>query len=242
MEAHRRSILITNDDGIEADGLRRLAETARELGEVWVVAPESQRSAASHSITLHSAVDVFPHAFPVPGVHAYTCTGMPADCVRVGALNVMPHKPDAVLSGVNYGYNCATDVQYSATVGAAMEGAFQGCRAIALSEGALWRHEVTDRYLREVLEELIDRPLGYGQIYNVNFPCCALSACRGILRDRTVSRRMMYRDSYRVQERLPRGGVRLMVNGEYNEDAEPGTDFRAITEKYISIGVVTNIG
>jgi len=88
----------------------------------------------------------------------------------------------------------------------------------------------------------MDKPLGYGQIYNVNFPCCPLAACRGILRDRTVSRGMLYRDSYRVQERLPSGGVRLMVDGEYNEDAEPGTDFRAIVDGYISIGIVRNIG
>jgi len=237
-----RRILITNDDGIASDGLRRLAAAAREFGDVWVVAPKSQRSAASHCITLHAPLDVVPHDFPVADVHAYTCSGMPADCVRVGALHVMPGKPDVVLSGINYGYNAATDVQYSATVGAAMEGAFQGCRSIALSEGALWRHEVTDRYLREVLAELMDKPLGYGQIYNVNFPCCPLAACRGILRDRTVSRGMLYRDSYRVQERLPSGGVRLMVDGEYNEDAEPGTDFRAIVDGYISIGIVRNIG
>ena len=237
-----RRILITNDDGIDSDGLKRLAEEAMCFGEVWVVAPDSQRSAASHSITLHTSIDVIPHDFPVRGVHAYTCTGMPADCVRVGALYVMPQKPEVVLSGINYGYNCATDVQYSATVGAAMEGAFQGCHAIALSEGALWRHEVTDHYLHEILEELMDEPLGYGQIYNVNFPCCPLSSCRGVLRDRTVSRGMMYRDSYRAQKKLPGGGVRLMVDGEYNEDAEPGTDFRAIADKYVSVGTVSNIG
>ena len=237
-----RRILITNDDGIEADGLHRLAEEAMNFGEVWVVAPENQRSAASHSITLHSPIDVVPHDYPVRGVHAFTCTGMPADCVRVGALYVMPQKPDVVLSGINYGYNCATDVQYSATVGAAMEGAFQGCRAIAFSEGALWRHEVTDHYLHRILEELIDEPLGYGQIFNVNFPCCALSDCRGVLRDRTVSRGMMYRDSYRVRKRRPNGAVRLMVDGEYNEDAEPGTDFRAVVDRFVSIGTVKNIG
>ena len=116
-----RTLLITNDDGIQADGLHRLAAAAREFGEVWVVAPDGQRSAASHSITLHSHIDVFPHDFPVPGVRAFTCSGMPGDCVRVGALGILPRRPDAVLSGINDGYNAATDVQYSATVGAAME-------------------------------------------------------------------------------------------------------------------------
>ena len=130
------NILITNDDGIEADGLIRLAEAAKEFGEVWVVAPKRERSAASHSITLRRHIDVYPHNdFPVEGVKAYHCSGKPADCVRVGALAVMPEKPDLVLSGINYGYNSATDIQYSATVGAAFEAAFQGIHAIALSEG-----------------------------------------------------------------------------------------------------------
>ena len=236
-----RRILLTNDDGIESDGLLRLATAAKAFGEVWVVAPESQRSAASHSITLHAAIDAYPYAFPLPGVNAFTCSGMSADCVRIGSLALLPEKPDLVLSGINYGYNAATDTQYSATVGAALEGAFQGIHAIALSEGAHARHEVTDAFLSDVLKELIDRRLGYGQVYNVNFPSCALADCKGILRDRRVSRGTFYHDGYVVQEKLPRGGVRLMVKGEYNEDAEPGTDFRAIVDGYVSIGVINNL-
>ena len=237
-----RTLLITNDDGIQADGLHRLAAAAREFGEVWVVAPDGQRSAASHSITLHSHIDVFPHDFPVPGVRAFTCSGMPGDCVRVGALGILPRRPDAVLSGINDGYNAATDVQYSATVGAAMEAAFQGIHAIAVSEGTRLRHEATDFYLRDVLAELIDKRLGYGQIHNVNFPSCSLRECRGILRDRSVSHGAFYRDSYSVKKKLPGGGMRLMVEGEYNEDAEEGTDFRALVDGYVSIGIVRNIG
>ena len=235
-------ILITNDDGIGSEGLRRLAAAAAALGEVWVVAPAGERSAASHSITLHAALDVYPCDFPVPRVRAFTCSGMPADCVRVGALSIMPGKPDAVLSGINYGYNLATDVQYSATVGAAMEAAFQGFRAIALSEAASPRHETADRYLVELLAELMDRPLGYGQIFNVNFPGCALADCRGVLRDRKVSRQVMYRDRYNVLEELPGGGTRLKVEGQYCEDPEPGTDFRAVVDGYVSVGVLNNIG
>jgi 5'-nucleotidase len=78
-----RSILIVNDDGIEAEGLLRLAALAKEFGEVWVVAPDGQRSAASHAISLHSHVDVYPHDFPIEGVRAFSCSGTPADCVRV---------------------------------------------------------------------------------------------------------------------------------------------------------------
>ena len=187
----RKRILITNDDGIEADGIIRLAETAKEFGDVWIVAPEKQCSAASHSITLRHSIEVHPHDFPVDKVHAFVCTGTPGDCVRVGSLNVMPERPDVVLSGINYGYNVATDIQYSATAGAAFEAEFQGYLAIALSEGACECHEVTDRYLREVLDELLDEDYIPGQIINVNFPGCLLTECKGILRDRKVSREVL---------------------------------------------------
>ena len=238
----KRNLLLTNDDGITADGLIRLAKAARHFGNVWVVAPDSQRSAGSHSISLNHPIDLFPHAFPVDGVTAFACSGSPADCVRVGCLNVMPQKPDAVLSGINFGYNAASDIQYSATAGAAFEAAFQECHAIALSEFAGDCHETTDAFLLPVLEELLSVKLGYGQILNVNFPGCKLAECKGILRDRTVSHGMFYRDRYRLVEPLPNGGMRLMVEGIYNEDAEESTDFRAIVDGYVSIGVVHNIG
>lgn len=236
-----KRILLTNDDGITADGLIRLAETAKHFGEVWVVAPDTQRSAASHSITLHSPVDVYPHDFPVDGVRAFSCSGTPGDCVRVGSLNILPDRPYAVLSGINFGYNVATDIQYSATAGAAFEASFQGLRAIALSEGADACHEVTDAYLAGILEELLSYPPLDGAIWNINFPQCPLAACKGIARDRTVSNGAVYIDRYNEIEKLPNGGVRLMVEGFYNEDAEMGTDFRAIVEGYVSIGKVRNI-
>lgn len=236
------NILITNDDGIRADGIIRLARAAQAFGEVWVVAPDGQRSAASHGISLHNPIDVYPQAFPADGVRAFSCTGTPADCVRVGALYIMPEKPDIVLSGINFGYNTATDIQYSGTAGAAFEGTFQGCKAIAFSEGASGCHAVTDHFLPDILRELLSQELSYGQIFNVNFPDCALSECKGILRNRTVSRGMFFRDSYRMTAQLSADGVRLAVDGAYNKDAEPGTDFRAVVDGYISIGIVNNVG
>ncbi len=236
-------ILITNDDGINADGIIRLARVAKEFGEVYVVAPETQRSAASHSITLHSPIEIYPcDTFPVDGVKAYYCTGTPGDCVRVGGLNVMPNKPDLVLSGINYGYNVASDIQYSATCGAAFEAAFQGYHAIALSENACDCHEVSDKYLREVLKKLIESPLEPGFIHNVNFPGCTLADCKGVLFDRKISRGMFYIDSYDEIETLDNGGIAYMVNGLYNENAEDGTDFRAVVDNYVSVGVVNNVG
>ncbi len=236
------NILITNDDGIEADGIKRLSEAAKEFGSVTVVAPEKQSSAASHSITLRHSVEVHPFDFPVKDVKAYACSGTPADCVRVGSLNIMSEKPDVVLSGINFGFNMATDIQYSATAGAAFEAEFQGFSAIAFSEGMNDRHDITDNYLRDILEELLKEPYIPGQIINVNFPDCTLQDIKGILRDRKVSRCAYYEDRYNEVQRFPDGGVELMVEGIHEPVQEEGTDYAAILGNYISIGRVRNIG
>ncbi len=235
------NILITNDDGITSDGIIRLAEAAGEFGNVFVAAPAEQKSAASHSITLRHSLEVHPHDFPVDGVTAWSVSGTPADCVRVGSLNLMPKKPDVVLSGINYGWNMATDLQYSATAGAAFEAEFQGFSAIAFSEAAEKRHEVTDRYLRELLAELIKEPYIPGQILNVNFPGCSLNECRGVLRDRKVSRLAYYVDHYDMLQTFKDGGMELMVGGVHERVSEEGTDYAAILDGYVSVGRVNNI-
>ena len=236
-----KKILITNDDGITSEGLVRLAECAKEFGEIWVVAPDSQRSAMSHSITLRHPVEVWEVPFPVPGVKAFACNGTPADCARVGILNIVPGKPDMVFSGINYGYNVAADLQYSATAGAAFEAAFQKVPAFAFSEGAIELHEVTDKYLRDVMAEVIEKPLSGWQICNINFPACTLSEFQGILRDAAVSHDGFYSDRY-AEEKLSNGNISFMVDGIRNWDATEGTDLWAMIHHYISIGPVNNLG
>ncbi len=233
-------ILITNDDGINSEGLIRLAKAASELGQVWVVAPDSERSAMSHSITLRRAVEVWNVPFPVSGVQAFACDGKPADCVRVGILNIVPGKPDVVFSGINYGYNVAADLQYSATVGAALEAAFQGCHSIAFSEGAADIHEVTDEYLFKIMKELVGKHISPGKIWNVNFPACRLSDCKGIAYDTAVSTDGFYKDRYK-ETVLSDGRRSFMVDGIRNWEAQEKTDLRAILDDYISVGIVTNI-
>lgn len=235
-----RKILITNDDGIESDGLVRLAKAAIKFGEVWVVAPDSQRSAMSHSIILRHSFDAWKVNFPVAGVHAYACTGQPADCARIGILNIVPGKPDNVFSGINYGYNMGADLQYSATAGAAFEAAFQKCHAMAFSEDAVNTHEVTDKYLEEIIAEYIDKPLGINQIWNVNFPNCRLEDCQGILRDRVVSKDEFYKDRY-IETIKDDGRVSYMVQGLRNYEVSDGTDLKAVFDNYISVGIATNI-
>ncbi|SNU09538.1 5'-nucleotidase /3'-nucleotidase /exopolyphosphatase [Lachnospiraceae bacterium] len=236
-----RKILITNDDGIESEGLLRLVNVAKDYGEIWIVAPDDQRSACSHSITVHGTIDIYPYDYKVDGVNAFVCSGTPGDCVRVGSLSVMPYRPDVVLSGINKGYNAATDIQYSGTCGAAFEASFQGYLGIAISEGFRGVHEVTDKYLRELLEEVIDKKLDLGQIWNINFPECPLTEFRGILRDRTPSHGKFYDDSYKVIEELPGDGKRYVIDGREVRESEEGSDLRALFDNCISIGVVDNV-
>ncbi len=233
-----KRILITNDDGIRASGIIRLAEAARALGEVTVIAPSEECSAQSHSITIRKPVDFTPYSFPVPGVTAWVCSGTPSDCVRAGLAYLLPDKPDLVLSGINYGYNIASDIQYSATVGAALEAAHQGIPAAAFSEPYHPDHSVTDRFLSPVLELLQDELPGRDEILNINFP---LASCQGILTDRKMSAGSMFRGSYQLTDHLPGGGLRLAAEWEADTACEDGTDFRAVLDHYISIGIVRNL-
>jgi len=235
-----RKILITNDDGIDAKGLIRLAETAKKFGEVWVVAPDGQRSGQSHSVNLHRPIEVIRVDFPVEGVKAYACNGAPADCVRIGVLNIVPGKPDVVFSGINYGYNLASDIQYSATAGAAFEASFQKIQSFAFSESACENHDVTDRYLEEIIRVLLTKPHGPNQIWNVNFPECDLKDCGGILWDRKAYMGVFYDDRYN-ETVIDEGKSSYMVEGIRNWEADDGTDLNAVLRNFVSVGIVNNV-
>ena len=236
-----KKILISNDDGIMAKGIIRLSLVAKKFGEVYVVAPDSERSAMSHSLTLRRNLKVWEVDFPVEGVKAYACDGKPADCVRLGVLNIVPGKPDVVLSGINYGFNVAGDIQYSATAGAAFEGAFQGIHSIAFSEDSKNIHEVTDKYIEYILRELLDKPLGVNEIWNVNFPACHIDECQGILEDRIVSTDNFYEDTYH-EKRIDDKTVEYELEGNRILKGTEGTDLDAVLNNYVSIGKVKNVG
>ena len=176
-------ILVTNDDGINAPGLKVLEEIAARLSDdVWVVAPETNQSGASHSLTLHE-----PLRCREVGERRYAVRGTPTDCVIMGVRHILLDNPPAlVLSGVNYGTNIAEDVTYSGTIAGAIEGALLGIRSFAMSlaigfdqEGAIhW--ETPLAYGPKIVQRLLDANLPEGIVMNVNFPDLAPEAVAGI--------------------------------------------------------------
>lgn len=238
-------ILITNDDGIDADGIKRLARIAKKFGEVYVMAPSMQCSAMSHRITLGKKLLVKKFNFEIDGVKAYSLSGSPADCVKVGISDFFCGKPDLVLSGINYGYNIGHDIQYSGTVGAAMDAASIGIAAIAFSEEAIDEHNITEYYLEKILAMLIEKiqnnPLEVGTILNVNFPGGSITKCKGIKENVDVSRRSFYKDVIEC-EKISENDMEVKIVGVYSEDGEVGSDFEAVCDGYITIGKIKNIG
>lgn len=248
------NILVTNDDGINSDGIVRLASVAGKFGKVMVVAPATQCSAMSHRLTIGKNMLVRKVDFPVEGVAAYDVEGTPADCVKLAKAGVFGDIPDVVLSGINNGYNAGSDIQYSGTIGAAMEAACGGIHAIAFSEkrmddkcmnikeqsGENKNHQVTDKYLEKILGELIDKKLLEGEIWNVNFPGGSANECKGIAYGVRVANDAFYRDSFEKEE-FGNGNMLLKLVGVYHEDAEDNTDFKALVDGYVSVGKVRNI-
>ena len=126
-------ILITNDDGIFSEGIRILTDIVKDFGEIYVAAPDRQRSAVSHAITIHEPIMVEKSDFPVNTAGAWSIGSTPADCIRIALNNLLPDKPDLILSGINNGTNYGGDILYSGTVAGAIEGFQHKIPSIALS-------------------------------------------------------------------------------------------------------------
>ncbi len=235
-----KKILITNDDGIEASGIIRLAQAALKYGEVWIAAPVHQQSGVSHSMNYQTPFEVREVDFPVNVAKAYSIDGSPADCVRVGVIALMPEKPDIVFSGINRGYNAGTDIMYSGTVGAAFEAVFQGVPAIAFSEGTDGAEEITNIYLDEIMGIALGIKTERDAILNVNFPDCKPSEYKGVLYDRFMSHHC---NCFHYYKRAVRddGAVTYEVDSVYNGVTEEGSDLRALNDHYISIGKIYNL-
>ena len=230
-------ILLTNDDGINAPGLKVLEEIAATLSDdVWVCAPAEEQSGAGHSLTLSRPVRLRRHS-----ERRWSASGTPTDAVMLAMKKVLPGAPDLILSGINRGANLGDDVTYSGTVSAAMEGALAGIRSIALSQvyaregmGDAVPFSAAKAWGEKVLRPLLDWDIPPRTLINVNFPPVAAEAVRGI---RAV--RQGFHDYARgsVVEGTDPRGYRYYWFGLYGIEHTPGhdTDLEAVGDGYISV-------
>lgn len=176
-------ILLTNDDGVYAPGLKVLEAIARELSDdIWICAPHDEQSGAGHSMSLSRPVRLHQH-----GEKRFSVAGSPTDSVIMALREVLPEAPDLILSGINRGANLADDITYSGTVSAAFEGALAGIRSIALSQvypkeglGDDVPFDAAQKWGTRVLRPLLDMPFPERTLINVNFPPLAADAVKGI--------------------------------------------------------------
>ena len=222
----RPLVLCSNDDGVDAPHLNALADRIEAFADVIVVAPERQRSAASHAITLHKPLrltEVAPRRFAL--------SGTPVDCVYLGVLKLCDRKPAVVVSGVNDGYNLGSDVFYSGTVAAAVEGALRGAAgsAISLAPRAP-QGEQAIAFAAEVVRTAIAEPIPAGTVLNVNLPGQGSDAYQW-----TVLGRRFYEDDV-AERRDPRGRAYYWVGGgPAGHDEVEGSDCVCVAKGWNSL-------
>ena len=230
-------ILLTNDDGVYAPGLRALRAELMKLGEVTVVAPASEQSAVGHSITLLTPLIVQEVRDEQNGFLGWAVEGKPADCVKVALLELLPEPPDLVVSGLNAGSNAGINILYSGTVAAAIEAAFFNRVSIAVSleytkPGPL-DYPRAARIARRVIEQIMAQRPAAGTLFNINIPSLDRGPIRGL---RLVPQNVVpYRET--LDRRVdPRGRVYFWTNADLCcPDPHPDTDVSAMAEGYVTV-------
>ncbi|MGL6464514.1 5'/3'-nucleotidase SurE [Aeromonas hydrophila] len=226
-------ILVSNDDGVHAEGIRALSEALAACGEVIVVAPDRNRSGASHSLTLEVPLRVTRIA--ETGYHAVK--GTPTDCVHLAVNELVRPEPDMVVAGINHGANLGDDVIYSGTVAAATEGRHLGFPSLAISLVGKTHFATAAHYAAQLVRGMMVHPLPADQILNVNVPDLPLDQIKGIRVTRLGNR---HRAESVICSEDPRGQPIYWIGSPGSQqDAGEGTDFAAIEQGYVSITPLT---
>jgi 5'-nucleotidase len=223
-------ILVTNDDGVHSPGIIALYRAMKNLGEVFIVAPDRERSAAGHSLTLHRPLKVTEVRERV-----YSVNGTPTDCVTLGVNKVLPERPSLIVSGINRGANLGDDITYSGTVSAAIEGTIFGIPSIAFSLPAAkyYHFDVASAVASEIATFVVEHSLPYDTLLNVNIPNVQSNMIKGIRFTRQGKR--IYDGA--IQETFdPWGEKHYWIGGgkPYWERGED-TDIEAVGANYISV-------
>lgn len=230
-------ILLTNDDGIYAPGLRALRHELQKLGTVTVVAPATEQSAAGHSVTLLNPLlvsQVFEDDGKTP--IGWAVEGRPADCVKLALLELLPESPELIVSGLNAGSNAGINVLYSGTVAAAVEGAFFRKTAIACSleyDRKIHDWPTGARHARNVVEQILARTPPAGSLFNVNIPVLERGPVKGV---RVLPQNVTpYQEQYHRRVN-PRGRTYFWTSPEFTcPEPHPDTDVTALDESYITV-------
>jgi 5'-nucleotidase len=230
-------ILLTNDDGVYAEGLQALRQEMEQLDmtEIYVVAPDRERSATGHAITMHRPLFAEEVRFSGARSRCYSVTGTPADCTKLAIEALLGVRPDLVISGINRGANLGTDVFYSGTVSAAIESTILGIPSIAVSLAA-WRHPdftPAARFARQLARKTLEEGLPRGTLLNVNVPPLDPSLCAGVVVTKLGVR--LYKDVF-DRRTDPRGREYYWLAGELMEYGnDPDTDVAVVSNNQISV-------
>ncbi len=229
-------ILISNDDGITAGGIRALVEVASTMGDVIVVAPDSPQSAQSHAITINSPLRLSPQN-TFGDIEAYACNGTPADCIKLAYYALLKNrKADLVLSGINHGSNSSINILYSGTMAAAMEGSLEGIPSIGFSlldYSPKANFDECKPFVKQIIEKVIDQGLEHTNLLNVNIPNLATEDIKGI----RICRQAVgfWKENY-VENEDPFGRPYFWLTGEFiSEDNGEDSDIHALKEGYVSV-------
>jgi 5'-nucleotidase len=228
-------ILISNDDGIHAPGIRSLIKEARAFGEVTVVAPSGPQSGMGHAISVGTPLRLYEEDI-TDDLIGYACSGTPADCVKIATGVLMDAKPDLILSGINHGSNSSVSSIYSGTLSAAREGAIQQIPSISFSL-CNYRHDAdmqpSEEIVRLVLKEALEKGLAAGEMLNVNIPDLAFKEIKGI----RITRQAMGRWVEEFDERTdPFGTKYYWLTGKFELQDDGGeTDEDALRNGFVSV-------
>lgn len=229
-------ILVTNDDGITAPGIRTLIEIMNEIGTVVVVAPDSPQSAMGHAITINSTLYCDPIKITDGPQEEYSCSGTPADCVKLAMNELLDRKPDLCVSGINHGSNSSINVIYSGTMSAAMEAAIEGIPSIGFSLlDFSWNADFNPirKYVKKITEQALLNGIPKDVVLNVNFPKRKEDEIKGIKVCRQAKANWVEEFDKRKN---PMGRDYYWLTGNFiNEDKGEDTDEWALSQGYISI-------
>ncbi len=227
------NILVTNDDGIFAPGIYALWEAMQEIGEVTIVAPDTEKSAVGHAITITDPIRV-QQIHRKNGFEGFAVKGTPADCVKIASRSLMKTPPDIVVSGINSGANVGSNIIYSGTVSAATEGTIIGIPSIAISLNSIKGGDMTasQKVAKTIVKKVLGNGLPKGILLNVNVPNIPLDSIKGYRI--TKQGKLVFKDRFEKRED-PRGKFYYWMKGEIINDTNSDTDGFAIQNDFISI-------